>query len=474
MKSRYTLCLVALIFLLTNKPIAQNWTPPINVSNANGFIIHSDFTIDNEGVIHCVWDFKFNSNYSVIYYSFSDDEGFTWTEIVNISQNDTNFCTSPQIVHDSQNNIYVGYDLNDYSPATWGSYACMVKKENTGWNEPIIFSEGISTQLAIDKNDRLYVFWFMRAPFYGEFYYQYLEDTTWSDVICPFYNDELTGINEIIVDDSNNLHCAGYHDTTGYNNLYPMYLKYHYSTEQWGVIHDFPEKDQVRDLGITLDTNGFPRMCWGKFGAFYSFYNGENWADTDTITQAEIGKVAIKTDTSNKLHIAITHNYSDIMQLYYYHQPVGTSWISSVIDSADNVIFTPELEIFDNMLYLAYKKSESPGLGDVFLTRQDLITSTKYSGSEIYFNLKNYPNPFKDIMNIEFTINEPEFVSLKIIDINGRVIKTLIYKNLDSGKHIVKWNGTNIFDQNVHSGIYIFLLQIKDKTIENKVIYKRY
>jgi hypothetical protein len=100
------LILFPLIFVCT--ATAQEWSEPVNVSNMNDFIIKSDFTIDNAGVIHCVWNLKYNANYGVIYYARSEDDGASWSEPVSISQNQDLYCTSPQIVHDSQNRLYVG------------------------------------------------------------------------------------------------------------------------------------------------------------------------------------------------------------------------------------------------------------------------------------------------------------------------------------------------------------------------------
>lgn len=120
--------------------------------------MNSDFTIDNEGTIHCVWNLKYGSNYAVIYYACSEDDGNTWSSPESISQNEIYYCTDPQIVHDQDNNLYVGYDLNNYEPVGWGSYVYLVKKDGHGWGEPMEFSEGIATRLCIDNNNRVYVF----------------------------------------------------------------------------------------------------------------------------------------------------------------------------------------------------------------------------------------------------------------------------------------------------------------------------
>lgn len=68
---------------------------------------------------------------------------------------------------------------------------------------------------------------------------------------------------------------------------------------------------------------------------------------------------------------------------------------------------------------------------------------------------QNYPNPFNPTTNIEFTIAHPGFVSLKVYDVLGREVATLVNQNLSPGVHIVKWVANN-----VSSGVYFYRLQV--------------
>ena len=62
----------------------------------------------------------------------------------------------------------------------------------------------------------------------------------------------------------------------------------------------------------------------------------------------------------------------------------------------------------------------------------------------------NYPNPFNPATTVNFSIPNSEFVSIKVYDIHGAELTTLISKKLSSGEHSVEWDGTNY-----PSGIYI-------------------
>ena len=68
-----------------------------------------------------------------------------------------------------------------------------------------------------------------------------------------------------------------------------------------------------------------------------------------------------------------------------------------------------------------------------------------------HYNLSyNYPNPFNPVTKINFSIPTSEFVSVKVYDINGTELITLISETLSIGEHSVEWDGTNY-----PSGIYI-------------------
>ena len=68
-----------------------------------------------------------------------------------------------------------------------------------------------------------------------------------------------------------------------------------------------------------------------------------------------------------------------------------------------------------------------------------------------HYNLSyNYPNPFNPVTKINFSIPTSEFVCVKVYDINGTELITLVSETLSIGEHSVEWDGTNY-----PSGIYI-------------------
>jgi hypothetical protein len=73
------------------------------------------------------------------------------------------------------------------------------------------------------------------------------------------------------------------------------------------------------------------------------------------------------------------------------------------------------------------------------------------------FNLKqNNPNPFNPVTQIRYSLPQLTNVQLKIYDILGREIKTLVNSEQAAGNCRVEWNGTDDHGVQVTSGIYIY------------------
>ncbi|MEO0293368.1 MAG: FlgD immunoglobulin-like domain containing protein [candidate division WOR-3 bacterium] len=72
---------------------------------------------------------------------------------------------------------------------------------------------------------------------------------------------------------------------------------------------------------------------------------------------------------------------------------------------------------------------------------------------------QNFPNPFNPKTTIRFSISEYTMVSLKIYDILGREIATLVNEPKKPGEYTVEWNGTDLSGQQVANGLYFYQLK---------------
>ena len=82
------------------------------------------------------------------------------------------------------------------------------------------------------------------------------------------------------------------------------------------------------------------------------------------------------------------------------------------------------------------------------------------------FELKqNYPNPFNPATEISFTLPENNFVTLKVYDVSGRLVKTLVNDFRTAGNYKVSFDGGGI-----SSGIYFYKLESGQFTDVKKMI----
>jgi hypothetical protein len=84
-----------------------------------------------------------------------------------------------------------------------------------------------------------------------------------------------------------------------------------------------------------------------------------------------------------------------------------------------------------------------------------LVTGVGKDTEPVLFELRqNRPNPFNPSTSIAFSLPSKSFVSLKIYDVLGREVKTLVSENLPGGDYVRKWDASGMV-----SGIYICRLQ---------------
>lgn len=78
---------------------------------------------------------------------------------------------------------------------------------------------------------------------------------------------------------------------------------------------------------------------------------------------------------------------------------------------------------------------------------------------------QNYPNPFNPSTTIDFTIPENGLVSLKIYNILGQEIATLVNEFLNKGNHSINWNASNM-----PSGIYFYNISFNNQFKSGRMI----
>lgn len=119
---------------------------------------------------------------------------------------------------------------------------------------------------------------------------------------------------------------------------------------------------------------------------------------------------------------------------------------NATFDNDENVMIIYD-SLMANQYYQDFVKRYTDAGGTIG------ISHIENSVTENYFMKQNYPNPFNPTTTIEFGIPKQEFVSLKVYDMLGREVSTLVSQNLNQGvyKYTFQTSGLS-------SGMYFYVL----------------
>uniref|UniRef100_A0A7V2ZIJ3 T9SS type A sorting domain-containing protein n=1 Tax=Ignavibacterium album TaxID=591197 RepID=A0A7V2ZIJ3_9BACT len=166
----------------------------------------------------------------------------------------------------------------------------------------------------------------------------------------------------------------------------------------------------------------------------------------------------------------LDQNYNEI-SFYYNNRSPQSSWQNVSLQKTAPAN-TKYLRI---LLYSAWYHVSIGYWDDISLTQilnkttnsetTDSIAAVSYI---INFELGNYPNPFNPSTRIVYSIPKTGFVQLKVYDILGNEIKTLVEEIKQAGKYTIDFTA-----ENLASGIYYYRINSGDFSQTNKLIITR-
>jgi hypothetical protein len=102
----------------------------------------------------------------------------------------------------------------------------------------------------------------------------------------------------------------------------------------------------------------------------------------------------------------------------------------------------------------------SPGIVvDTIIVQMEVLPPTGVESPLSAYVAQNLPNPFSTATTVAFVVGEPGPVTLRIYDLSGRLVRTLVDRYEAAGRRELAWDGRDEHGADVASGVYCYRLE---------------
>ena len=130
----------------------------------------------------------------------------------------------------------------------------------------------------------------------------------------------------------------------------------------------------------------------------------------------------------------------------------GTNWFYQLPDTSINIA------TYTNIQFITDSAGWASNTGIIHTTDGGgpLVTVSDINADlpKSFLLFQNFPNPFNPNTVIMYELTANSIVKLKIFDITGREVKTLVNQRQNSGEYKIEFNGTYL-----NSGVYFYQLE---------------
>jgi photosystem II stability/assembly factor-like uncharacterized protein len=211
----------------------------------------------------------------------------------------------------------------------------------------------------------------------------------------------------------------------------------------WNTIENIVPSNYSMYLEGLAFNNTFAFLAASYFGMYRSSDDGVNWAGinsgfTNLLADLRLQCIALRgTDIFVGTNSGIYHSSNN-----------GDIW--ELINTGLSNINIYSLFIDENTIYAG----SASGIFYRPLAEVTSIPKDKSYSPQQFALSQNYPNPFNPSTTISFSIPSRSLVTLKIFDVMGREVSTVVSETMSAGNYSKVWNGSGI-----PSGVYFYRLQ---------------
>jgi len=233
---------------------------------------------------------------------------------------------------------------------------------------------------------------------------------------------------------------------------------------------------------LTADYQGHVHLVWrdsrdGNNEIYYKEYRpvlGWNVLDTRlTVNSATQSEPSLDADPQSNVYVVWTDQRNGTTNPdIFYEERKGGIWqpevavVSAESDTTDSVQQFPTItHDGEATLYVAWTDHRLPAsLGKnrevYYKVGTGFVTGVEGEGSAPLARLlRNYPNPFNPSTRITFRLERDAQATLRVFDVHGRLVRTLVDSYLAAGPRTVEWDGRDDHGRSLASGTYYMRLQ---------------
>lgn len=198
-------------------------------------------------------------------------------------------------------------------------------------------------------------------------------------------------------------------------------------------------------------------------------YRTDGGQDTEDIISQPYAETLVGHDVTVITHRLIQRT-TNLAELRFLANAAGPMDVIGVVTHVWN--FDEDKQYFEN--WLNFIQNKNVKTARQILRQRGFPTSIKHEDKVDHpeqFSLNNnFPNPFNAGTMIPFQLSEPGPVSVSIVDIQGKPVRTLINKVMEVGTHSVHWDGRNETGLSAPTGVYFVRLVAWNTVLIQKAV----